>query len=626
MNKQNKRNKLTALALIMCLMLLFTTACGKGNSAAGGGANQGENPEATATTETAKDTPKVSSKNPINIYTIGTDTVVVVVKSDECKKLAAKGEHEESDNRMSLHDEEWAFQIGLSTFYANLSYKESDDNWVNIDSGYEKSILSDDYYLVSFRAENLVDRVPTSGEFTLTAYTVNDGKETEVARADIAKSVQAIDNMQFANLVGEVLKPGKPEGAWDGMFMTDSYSDVSCKAEIKVLDSNAIYIKTDFRGKEEEFVAVEEELEGNDETYFHSNAKLINGPTGSSTWFNIQYSKNDYGDGDVWESISFGYDDYDKNISMHADLKKFKPWHVADADYKDEDTVGKISKKDPQDDTYFKPETDDYIIQANYYEQFTSDGLPGEYYTLYSFDSLGRTVQNVSKSVLASEADAKKLYEDRTKYGNESPNYIQAGNVVYCVHNAKDEVVYSHSKWEAVNQFSTWTLGNHYAYGYKREDGSYYSQCYISKPFTEADYNLTTDDVLFYNSVQNKNYRNKDFPEATLYLSVNDTYFSIDAYGDVDAKGRSFYYPGNIKVNGKKVVGVCPAEIYNYDTYDYTKYIMFTEYNFDEHESTIKQYYFKTDDFFTNDYTFDNYTSKTPDEMLSGRYDMDNPY
>ena len=37
MNKQNKRNKLTALALIMCLMLLFTTACGKGSGEAVGG-------------------------------------------------------------------------------------------------------------------------------------------------------------------------------------------------------------------------------------------------------------------------------------------------------------------------------------------------------------------------------------------------------------------------------------------------------------------------------------------------------------------------------------------------------------------------------------------------------------
>ena len=350
--KQGKRRVL--LAMMMCLTLVFITACGGKNAGAqGGGADgtangQGQEAKTTENANGAGDNSGSASvtieSGPIVIFKLGTDTIAVYIKDKECEKLLPVGEHEESPNRMSLHDEEWKFQISFSSFYANLSYPESEGNWANIDSGYEKNHVTKDSYFVCFSGDGICDKLDESKELILTKYSVNVDGEDEFYRGSASKIVQKVDMDQYANIVGLAYEAGKPQGDWAGTYMSDSYSDTQGYAEGSVTDSGAILIKSKIDGEEKEYIAIEELPEdGNDDpTYFFARTKVLNGGGGNNTYVEFQYHKSYYSDTEYYESISFGMDDYEKDIHKNSTMERLKEWRVAAPDYKDVDTIDKI--------------------------------------------------------------------------------------------------------------------------------------------------------------------------------------------------------------------------------------------------------------------------------------------
>ncbi len=622
--------KKLVLSILMCLTLLLCASCGNKNAGATGATNTTGSEGATGTATEETNTEKVKDvKGPLAIYKIGTDTIAVLLNDPECEKLMPVGEHEESPNRMSLHTEDWNFQIGLSSFYGNISYKVSEDNWENISSPYDKNHVTKDSYFICFSADGICDKLPDSGEIVLTKYNVNDSQEEEFYKEDASKIVQKIDIMQYADLVGKAYEAKKPEGDWAGTYMSDSYSESQGFSEITVTDSGALYIKAKIDGEEREFIAIEAVPEGatDDPKYLFRNGVILNGGN-DREYVEFQYSKSYYGEGEEEydEGISYNYSNYDDGTYKNSWMKRVEEWHKASATYKDEDTVGKITKKDPEDDSYFKPTTDDYIIMAYYDGTYTSEQLSGEQYSLYCFDEMGRTVYGVMKIVMQSEADAKKVYDDRTKYESDT-KYKLSGNVVYTLY---PDMYYSSailSKFEAMLQSdaqSNWTYGTHWYTGWVRDDDFVTGQTYISKPYTEEDFNFSIDDMIFWNSLQRNYYPNKANSENTFSADIGKDYLYISNNGTLD--GNTSAKPlGEIRIKGRTITGASASREYDYDTQSYSIWLNFTELNFTDTEANLTQYCFKVDNPFDTSVTVDNYKSKTADKTLTATYDLTNP-
>ncbi len=130
--------------------------------------------------------------------------------------------------------------------------------------------------------------------------------------------------------------------------------------------------------EEEQYIALEEVL-GDEEDYFYADAKILNQSEntgeGDYTYVNIQYSRRKDYDGTYEHGLSYNTDTYTASGSSNyksCSLDKFTPWFVKPDDYKDEDQEGLMSRKDPDDDKYFKPETDDYILATNAYGSSTA--------------------------------------------------------------------------------------------------------------------------------------------------------------------------------------------------------------------------------------------------------------
>lgn len=626
-----KKKQLTIVSILLSAVLLLAS-CGAKETPAGAEGNGGANGEATTestqesggASDSGPGSVTVDKKSPVNIFKIGNDSFAVLINSDECEKLLPKGEHEESDNRMTLRNEDWSFQVGLSSFYANFSYKAGEDDWRNVDSGYLKNRVTKDMYFVAFCEKDICSQLPSSGELILTAYKTSDSEEREVLKVDAAKVIQSIDVLQYADIVGQAYGAVKPVGDWEGTYLTDSYSELQGKAEVKVTDSGAIYVKTNMHGYAEEFVLVEELLEGSDDPYFYSNGTVLNAGGGSSVNFQFQYTRADYGDGDINEFLTFNYDDWEKGLSEHADFYKFELWHAAKADYKDEDVTGKLTFNDPDDSKYFKPVNSDYLIKADYADEFTGQGIICDRYSLYSFDSLGRIVQYNEKYVLSSAADAQILYDDRTKYPTDVITYTMIGNTVYSEYDvAKEGMVYNSSKCDLLFMYYNWKLGCNYINGWQREDGTYYNQAYISKPYTEKEYNVSVDDAFYWSKVSGGNYRCNEFKDSYMGVEASDSHFSIWFNGAVDSEGNRLAPVTELRINGQNITAAGAVLQYNYSTYQYDKYIAFTEMEFGEKETKVTQYLFSTDNAYDDRFTFENYKSQTPDLTLTATFDME---
>ncbi len=616
------RRKAGIFGILLGLTLLIC-ACGKTETvsapenAEGAQVSEASN---TASSEENKETAKGPS--PITVYLVGEDTVAVLVRNEHCKELKPSDEYTESEYRMSVRSEDWSLQIGLSSFYANLNIRMGEDDWFNTSCPYETNVAEDNLYFAAFAGEGLCSKVKSEGELVLTGYlSSGDGSEEELERVSASEAIRSVTMEEFAANLGDVYHPEGAKGAWEGTYLTDQYSDISGIMTVKELDNGILYLETAIGDQDMTFLAVEEEMEGSTDEYFYTKAKIINGVDDTKEHYDIQYWRNFYSETDYSEGISLSMDDYQNGNYSHAEFTKFKEWRKAPAEYKDEDTIGKIGTASTGDSQYFKPATDDYIIVSDYIGQWGTDSTPGEHYNLMSFDDRGIMVQQTEKFIFASDAEASAYLGERTKYENDGLSFNAVGNVLYVDYDPVICYLFTSTKSSCLEEggiLSYWYLDCHYVYGWQDENGEYTGQAYFSKPITANEYSMTLEDVLYWQGIKNGDHPCLESKDCTLYTEVDENYLRFSFYGS-----ENEYRPiGNMHFLGRSLTGAYVEKAYDSDTGDYFFQLTVTEMTFGEKNAEITQYSYKLDDPYSDAITLDNYKTKTPDKQVSGSFDL----
>ena len=288
-------------------------------------------------------------------------------------------------------------------------------------------------------------------------------------------------------------------------------------------------------------------------------------------------------------------------------------WKEAPAGYDDSDHYGILDRKDPDDSQYFYPDTDDYIIE---YEEdsYISDVLktytnfPCELYTIYSFDENGEARNNKRKVVFENSEDASKLYSVLSSglYGNSYYDYAISENIVYVTQ------AYSWTKLDLI--YRTMYTGVNYIYtdikGKNPFTGlPYIWYYYLSKPVSTDLFNLSLDDIVYYNKVYGKHY------------STDNKDVWIDIKFDRGRLAFDFNSP-DYKVSDMNMVKVDGLKIYTLTRSSSQNLVIFQVYEFGPEEAVITRYQYCVDDVENSGLTLDNFMSTTPDKTVTYTIDM----
>ncbi|MBR5789329.1 MAG: hypothetical protein IKX99_04425 [Lachnospiraceae bacterium] len=609
---------LVSLVICITLMLSLTACGGKGGSSGSGGDGTPGN------ADNITDTKDIAS-----ILILSDDTVGFYLNTSECEKLISPDGNNETEYRISLRSEDWNVQATFSSFYAGVSYKIDDDNWGNASSIYNAAYVSKSEYIVMITEPGLAARFKDITNWRVTAYKTSDSDEKEIATPkNIVKEAGLAD---FADLMAKVMGAGELKGNWAGTYTTDGYGDYTGSIVVEVTEHNALYIKVNMDGLNEmEFIALEE-VQGDEPDYFFADAKILNQAEGGFH-VNIQYSKRSWDDGDVEEGLSFNTDDYSSSSSdsyKSASLEKFKPWFVKPDNYKDEDPNGTFARKDDKDGEYFVPTTDDYLIFTSGYK-YTRADVEHIQYMIYSFDINGHVADVKKKCICASEADANKLYADVQQYPSRGVKYYLVGTILYEITDHDDDYyvnVVTENKMDILMRSAYQQLYYDCNYLYRLDaDGNIEYAVYLSKPYTQNEINISSDDTGLYKLASMRKFVGSFsidgfHPELNVYI----TDYNIGAYfgGPIDNNRNYMENPGELRINGRNIVGSQIRNVYDYNTDSYTLYIFFTEIEVSDDKAKAIQYMYKLSDPNDTSINFDTYKNFTPEKTFTVEYSME---
>lgn len=607
------------VSLLLCVMLTLTLAACGGKGGSGG--NGGKNAPGNADNIT-------DSKDIASVLLLSDDTVGFYLNTNECEKLISPDGNNETEYRISLRSEDWNVQATFSSFYAGVSYKIDDDNWGNASSIYNAAYVSKSEYIVMITEPGLAARFKGITDWRVTAYKTSDSDEKEIATPkNIVKEAGLAD---FADLMAKVMGAGELKGNWAGTYTTDGYGDYTGSIVVEVTEHNALYIKVNMDGLDEmEFIALEE-VQGDEPDYFFADAKILNQAEGGFH-VNIQYSKRSWDDGEVEEGLSFNTDDYSVSSSdtyKSASLEKFKPWFVKPDNYKDEDPNGTFARKDDKDSEYFIPTTDDYIILTSGYK-YTRADVESSRYSVYSFDINGHVVDVKHKYICASEADAKKLYSDVQEYPSRGVKYFLVGSILYEITDHEDDYyvnVVTENKIDVFMQAAYNRLYCDCNYIYSlQSDGSIEYALYLSKPYTQSEINVSADDTGLYKLASMRKFvgsfsLNGSHPELNVYIS--DSSIGVYFGGPIDNDWSYMENPGELRINGRNIVGSQIKNVYDYNTESYTLYIFFTEIEMSNDTAKATQYIYKLANPNDTSINFDTYKNFIPEKTLTVDYSI----
>ncbi len=627
------------ITALLCMTLLFTVvACGDSGNGGGGngggtgnsgdGGNSGGFAEAvTSAVSNAVDEVKdAMSGNSVEIYKVGNDVVAVSIKSPECQGLLPKSEYEESNDSITLHtmrEDGDNVSLDMHSYSAYVWCRMDNGEDMHASAPYQTPAVTENSYFAIISYENIWNIMKLTGELRCAVYHSSTGQDVELVVADANTLIKEISYEELAEKAAVAKGITKPDCNWAGTYMANS-EEVKGVMDVTVTEHGALVFDCKINDQEKTYIGYEvlpDGWEGDEPDYMYRHVKLFNG---EGDGWNVRYQftlDNRYEDDDP-ESIWYEYDVWGEGSNQHESggFEKFRGWKVASDDYKDEDIIGKISKKDAGDDQYFTPDSDDYIITAEYdrtYENGTAD-----YYELRSYNVNGLLLSSKYKYVFTSASDAQAYYDKQTSYGSTYSHYYLSGSVVYLNTDWDSYYLYENKNTRYPYR---WCLGGHYFYGYKHEDGTYSEQYYLSKPITEKEYSFSMEDILFWQKIPSGTHRSLERKDATLDLSVSKEYMNIGAWGAVNDDNQSFYNFGYTRFNGKTFTS-CNAELY----WDYSQgdgghaayHLYFTEMTFDEQVATVTQYRFQVEDPYTDEITFDNFKTKTPELILKQTYDM----
>lgn len=646
--KRGLIGKITAIvALMLYFALIFLVACGGGGSSDsgnsggtvdgggssigtvdGGGSSDSGNRGFTEAVNDVKEA-LTGSGNSLTIYKVGSDLIAFALKGGFCKELMPKGEWEESDTRFTLRNGDYSTQAQFSTFYTDCWWRKGEES-NNAGTGYDRAKVTENVYFAAISYPGICDVLNFSGELTLESFNNRSGGENKtIAVIDGSKAVKSVDEVEFVDEVAQLLNVGTPECNWAGTYKTDRYGDAKGYVEVTVTEHGGIVLDCSLDLDDRTYVGFEKLPDGwehDDPDYVYRHFQLLNGyGNNESKRVDFQYTWRSWTNGDTEDSLTWTYDEWTADGASNyrsASMDRFEERHVAPADYRDEDYNGYIARKDPEDETFFKPLSDDYIITLSI--NTTMSDMPCDVYNLYCFDANGFALADFKcKYVFKDNADAKKYYDESKKKYGDYYNYDLCDSIVYYSYKQDSDETYrtTTAKFQVMMQSGyEWYVNCNYNYGRKRDDGTYYGLMYVSKPYTEKEYKFGLTDQLYWEDIPADYYYSIENPDAYVYLGMDSysTYFNFSGY--VDDKRNNMESPEEIHINGRSVVGAKLSRKTETATGKRFYLLTFAEIECGDTEVQVTEYMFKLSDMYDTSINFDNYKSKTPDLTLTQRY------
>ncbi|MBQ9458577.1 MAG: hypothetical protein IJU66_01425 [Oscillospiraceae bacterium] len=603
--------------------LFFVTALaacgGKGGGAPAqnneSGASQSEQSESAAAPV------KISAgKADVTVYKVGSDRLAFFVTGGCCEGVAPRGEYDEGSDMLWLAvGDDWETQVSMQTFYGNIGYRKGEE-WVNYSSEYRTDIVvSKNVYLVEITNPGICGEVPFDGAYELrcTPYGGDNTEEMTVASGKAADILKTVTEEEFtairAGIYMQVEPKQKAQGDWAGKYLTDQWSDTQGYMEAEVSELGLLHFHVITAGMEKDFFGEEHDYDKASYDYGdYVSAQCDIGGQYVSASFHLSQ------DADGRTTVSFRYDDYSSGGAYFSgDFERIDAlWRQAPDGYEDVDRYGLISASEPGDAQYFVPATDDYYIRCQNRYSYTADGVeyPCTYLELYSFDANGFVVDYKLKNVFENEAAASAVLRQMIAYGSEG--CAVSGRAMYYTRE------YAFSRYDTKLShagYHHWLVGCHYAYDRYASDSEYFSYGYLSKPFTERDFDVSIDDIIFLRGVPSGEHYCVDTQNASLYTGLGEQELSLYVYDDYDGMVSGM---GTVRFHGRSAEDVNYYSAWDSATDSYHWQVVVKEYTFGDEEAEVTEYRYNVEESALSSVTLDNYKSKTADATLTHRFDL----
>lgn len=556
------------------------------------------------------------SMNPITIYRIGSDKMIIFMLGDMCS-----GIYENYDS-VSVRAEGSGTELNLGQSYVNI-YGRDVESYSNYD--YNSIHSRKNTYIATVKEPGICDRYAFEGEIVVMKPN-NMGEYKDVYNGESENVVKDVSEEEYHKIYADFMKSLPPENVakadWKGVYVSDGYGSFNGYVEADILDNGRVHIIMNTKDSSREFYLEEsffEEEYFDGEQYILANCN-VDEPIKPSTAETFQFHYDARYDD---PTVTYCFDDYSENASAdHLNTSFYRvdggAYHHAPEGYVDEDVFGYITKEYPGDSEFFKPATDNYNKRYIYplcqYDQSGKE-IICEATQLTSYDINNYLVANVTRYVFKTDEEAKAAYDYQVKnYGDSeyaTSDFVLSGNVYYNITNEKG-IKYNRDTFKSCNSLS-WYVDCHYAYGYC-EDGNV-NYLYMSQPITQNEYNVTADSMMRWLDIKNTYYPCKDSEDAKLHISLS-TYgadFYLNDYS-TDSMRSNFGF--------MRYLGMTFESI-SYDTYN--NVIFIKEMELSDTEAKITEFTYEGIDFNNVELTLDNYKTKTPDKTLIRVYDLTAP-
>ena len=224
----------------------------------------------------------------------------------------------------------------------------------------------------------------------------------------------------------------------------------------------------------------------------------------------------------------------------------------------------------------------------------------------------------MTRYVFENEDDAKAVYNYYDKnYSSDYYEFYVVGNVVY--------------KHDISSYYDTWDAKTGTTYFYKDcnywyrpydiyEDYAYYM--YYSIPITSDDFNVDSDDALYYSSIEYGSYQCYEEKDVTLHVDISSQYFDLSVYDYTYNSQYMVSSSGTTRVDGTTVLRFTIDEDYDYDIGDYVYVPIVQEFVFDGDLCTVTQYTYAASEEIPYDINLDNYSKKNAEDTLEYTFDL----
>lgn len=307
------------------------------------------------------------------------------------------------------------------------------------------------------------------------------------------------------------------------------------------------------------------------------------------------------------------------------------PLYTAPKDYIDKDIYAYYCGV-PEDYLYFYPVTEDYSIHPGIIGSIYSNNEDAYFGVshILSYNENGVCVDEKLKYVFEDEDAACRYYEfgimgDMFPIPSTAYDTYLIGNLIYVNYTGRQD--WFESVGTKSNLLVRIYKDCHYlretypSYSLKDGSVSYFSE-YLSKPYTNAELNISLEDTVFWNNISNKKFRGTNFEDCFLEVSTDNKKLRFEIYDKPSTRGRfSDHFVGisEIRVNGRNVCGLSLGTDWK-DENTGKKYMAFTELKFDDSSVKVKQYKFYVDDFSSTKFTFDNFKTKKADVVTEDTF------